>query len=122
MRVSAVGAYEILGETLDDAAGEAGQERQVARAALPRRGFAVASGRVRRSCAFQSAAAHAALCGPEFQFFRLENRGADPGARAGSSLDEQLRADIARAFQESIVEVLVKKSLKRSRRPACKRW
>ena len=27
-------------------------------------------------------------------------------------LDEQLRADIARAFQESIVEVLVKKSLK----------
>ena len=30
----------------------------------------------------------------------------------GSSLDEQLRADIARAFQESIVEVLVKKSLK----------
>jgi N6-L-threonylcarbamoyladenine synthase len=111
MRVTGVGQYLLLGDTLDDAAGEAfdktaqllglGYPGGAALAALAVEGQA---GRI------SPAAAHA----PQ----RLISISASAGLKTavlmqvkGRVLDTQARADVAAEFQAAIVDVLVAKSL-----------
>jgi N6-L-threonylcarbamoyladenine synthase len=113
MRVSGVGAYETLGETLDDAAGEAfdktakllglGYPGGPALARLAERGEP-------RRFAF-----------PRPMLERLEKSGDLDFSFSGlktavvtqlrkQAVDDALRADVAAAFQEAVADVLVAKS------------
>jgi N6-L-threonylcarbamoyladenine synthase len=124
MRVSGVGEYEMLGETLDDAAGEAFDKTakllglgypggpalaELARAGRPDR-FAF----------------------PRPMLEQLEKNGDLNFSFSGlktavltlartRALDEQTRADVAAAFQEAVADVLVAKSLAALRETALDR-
>jgi len=110
MRVDAVGAYRLLGETVDDAAGEA-FDKTAKLLGLPYPG-----GPALAQMAQSGNPRHYKLPRPmadsgdlNFSFSGLKTavltlvRGADP--------DSQTRADIAASFQQAIVEVLVAKSV-----------
>jgi N6-L-threonylcarbamoyladenine synthase len=112
MRVSGVGQYELLGETLDDAAGEA-FDKTAKLLGLPYPGG-------------PALAELAALGQPEavklprpmlhsgdldFSFSGLKTAVLTKVRELGTP-DEQQRNDIARGFQDAIVEVLVKKSMR----------
>jgi len=108
MQVAGVGRYELLGETQDDAAGEAFDKT----AQLLRLGYP--GGPALSQLARQGHPGRYKLPRPmiasgdlEFSFSGLKTavmllvRGADP--------NEQFHADVARAFEDAIVEVLVAK-------------
>ena len=116
MRVSGVGRYELLGETLDDAAGEAfdktakllglGYPGGPALAQLAERG---------RADAFKLPRPMLNSGDLDFSFSGLKTAvlvQVRALTQDGGGLAEQQRADIARAFQDAIVEVLVKKALR----------
>lgn len=113
MRVTGVGAYELLGETVDDAAGEA-FDKSAKLLGLPYPGGALLS----RLAESGSPGSHV-LPRPmlhsgdlNFSFSGLKTAVLTLVREHGEPLDQAFRADAARAFQEAIVEVLVKKSLK----------
>jgi N6-L-threonylcarbamoyladenine synthase len=109
MRVSGVGSYALLGETQDDAAGEAfdktatllglGYPGGPALAQLAERGNA------RRFAFPRPLLASGTL---DFSFSGLKTA-ALLRIRALGALDEATRADLAASFQEAIVDVLVAK-------------
>jgi len=112
MRVTGVGEYETLGETLDDAAGEA-FDKSAKLLGLPYPGGAALS-----KLAETGDPARFDLPRPmlhsgdlNFSFSGLKTAVLNLVRQHGAD-DEATRADISRAFQEAIVEVLVKKSLK----------
>jgi len=110
MRVDAVGAYRLLGETVDDAAGEAFDKTAkllgLSYPGGPALSHMAQSGNPRRYKLPRPMADSGDL---NFSFSGLKTavltlvRGADP--------DSQTRADIAASFQQAIVEVLVAKSV-----------
>ncbi len=126
MRVDAVGQYELLGETIDDAAGEA-FDKSAKLLGLPYPGGPHLS-----KLAEQGNPQAYALPRPllnsgdlDFSFAGLKTAvltqvkrlvGADLSgplaAHAADALSEQERADVAASTQAAIVEVLLKKSLK----------
>jgi N6-L-threonylcarbamoyladenine synthase len=105
-RVEAVGRYEILGASLDDAAGEAfdktakllglGYPGGPQLAALAERG---------RPDVFRFPRPLTERPGLDFSFSGLKT--AVVVALRGRDLDEQTRADAARAFEEAVVDTLV---------------
>ena len=110
MRVAGVGDYELLGETLDDAAGEAFDKT----AKLLDLGYP--GGPALAILAEQGKPGRITLPRPmlhsgdlEFSFSGLKT--AVLMQVKGRALDAQARADIAAEFQTAIVEVLVAKSL-----------
>jgi N6-L-threonylcarbamoyladenine synthase len=113
MRVSGVGKYEMLGETLDDAAGEAfdktakllglGYPGGPALAKLAERGKADRYQLPRPM--LDSLEKHGDL---DFSFSGLKT--AVVTLVRQRTLDEQTRADVAAAFQEAVADVLVAKS------------
>ncbi len=113
MRVSGVGEYEMLGETLDDAAGEAfdktakllglGYPGGPALAKLAERGRADRFDLPRPM--LDSLERHGDL---NFSFSGLKT--AVVTLVRQRTLDEQTRADLAAAFQEAVADVLVAKS------------
>ena len=110
MRVAGVGDYELLGETLDDAAGEAFDKT----AKLLDLGYP--GGPALAILAEQGKPGRITLPRPmlhsgdlEFSFSGLKT--AVLMQVKGRALDAQARADIAAEFQAAIVEVLVAKSL-----------
>jgi len=113
MRVSGVGKYEMLGETLDDAAGEAfdktakllglGYPGGPALAKLAERGRADRFELPRPM--LDSLEKHGDL---NFSFSGLKT--AVVTLVRQRTLDEQMRADVAAAFQEAVADVLVAKS------------
>jgi len=113
MRVSGVGKYEMLGETLDDAAGEAfdktakllglGYPGGPALAKLAERGRADRFELPRPM--LDSLEKHGDL---NFSFSGLKT--AVVTLVRQRTLDEQTRADLAAAFQEAVADVLVAKS------------
>lgn len=111
MHVAGVGQYLLLGETLDDAAGEA-FDKTAKLLGLPYPGgpalaqLAV-SGRA-EAIKFPRPMLHSGDL--NFSFSGLKTAVLTKVREAGV-LGEQARADIARGFQDAIVEVLVKKSL-----------
>lgn len=112
MRVTGVGEYALLGETLDDAAGEAfdktakllglGYPGGPALAALAERGR---PGRVKLPRPMLRSA------DLDFSFSGLKTAVLTRVRELGM-LDDEQRADIACDFQEAIVEVLVSKALR----------
>ncbi|MEY4592260.1 MAG: hypothetical protein RIR18_1155 [Pseudomonadota bacterium] len=117
MRVTSVGEYTLLGETLDDAAGEA-FDKSAKLLGLPYPGGALLS-----KLAEQGTPGVYQLPRPmlhsgdlSFSFSGLKTAVLtlvrDQKNTHGEILSEEFKANAARAFQEAIVDVLVKKSLK----------
>lgn len=113
MKVTGVGEYELLGETLDDAAGEA-FDKSAKMLGLPYPGGALLS-----KLAEQGDPAKYTLPRPmlhsgdlSFSFSGLKTAVLTLVREQGETLSDEFKADAARAFQEAMVEVLLKKSLK----------
>ncbi len=113
MRVDAVGAYEMLGETIDDAAGEAFDK------SAKLLGLGYPGGPALARLAEGGNAAAFALPRPllhspnlDFSFAGLKTAVMTQYRRLGPTPTEQQRADMAASTQAAIVEVLMKKSLK----------
>ena len=112
MRVEGVGHYELLGETIDDAAGEAfDKTAQLLGLGYPG-GPALA-----RLAEFGDAGAFA-LPRPliksgtlDFSFSGLKTAVRTQSVKLGTNVCEQNRADLAASTQQAIVDVLVHKSL-----------
>jgi len=112
MRVDGVGRYELLGETIDDAAGEA-FDKSAKLLGLPYPG-----GPALAALAGQGDADAFRLPRPllhsgdlDFSFAGLKTAVLTQARRLGEALPAR-RADLAAATQAAIVEVLVRKSLK----------
>ena len=112
MRVDDVGSYEILGETIDDAAGEA-FDKSAKLLGLPYPG----GPHLARMAEFGNPAAfelprpllHSGK--PDFSFAGLKTAVLTQVKKIGDSPCEQTKADLAASTQAAIVEVLVRKSL-----------
>jgi N6-L-threonylcarbamoyladenine synthase len=112
MRVDAVGAYEMLGETIDDAAGEAFDK------SAKMLGLGYPGGPALARLAEQGNPAAFALPRPllrgdmlDFSFAGLKTAVWTQLQRLGEAPGEVARADLAASTQAAIVEVLVRKSL-----------
>ncbi len=111
MRVDAVGRYALLGETIDDAAGEAFDKT------AKLMGLGYPGGPALARLAEQGDAAAFALPRPllhsgnhDFSFAGLKTAVLTQAKKLGEGLAER-KADLAASTQAAIVEVLVKKSL-----------
>jgi len=124
MRVSGVGEYEMLGETLDDAAGEAFDKT------AKLLGLGYPGGPALAELARDGRPDRFAFPRPMLE--QLEKNGDLNFSFSGlktavvtltrtRALDEQTRADVAAAFQEAVADVLVAKSLAAMRRTALDR-
>ena len=121
MRVADVGRYELLGETIDDAAGEAFDKSAKLLGLTYPGGPALA-----RLAEFGDATAFA-LPRPllhsgnlDFSFAGLKTAVRTQVMKLGT-VCEQSRADIAASTQQAIVDVLVRKSLQALRETGCTR-
>lgn len=112
MRVDEVGSYEILGETIDDAAGEA-FDKSAKLLGLPYPGGPHLAKLADTGDASKFDLPRPLLHSgkPDFSFAGLKTAVLTQVKKLGESPTEQQRADLAAATQEAIVEVLVKKSL-----------
>ena len=112
MRVTGVGEYALLGETLDDAAGEA-FDKTAKLLGLPYPGGAALSELAQQGrpdvIKFPRPMLHSGDF--DFSFSGLKTAVLTKVREIGEP-NEQQRADIARGFQDAIVEVLVKKSMR----------
>ncbi len=122
MRVDRVGSYELLGETIDDAAGEA-FDKSAKLLGLPYPG-----GPALARLAQQGDALAFKLPRPllhsgdlDFSFSGLKTAVLTQARKLGEVIGEKDRADLAASTQAAIVEVLVKKSLKALEQTGLKR-
>ena len=112
MQVEGVGRYALLGETIDDAAGEA-FDKSAKLLGLPYPG----GPHLARLAEFGNPEAFALprpllhSGKPDFSFAGLKTAVLNQVKKIGDSPCEQQRADLAAATQAAIVDVLVKKSL-----------
>lgn len=113
MRVTGVGEYELLGETLDDAAGEA-FDKSAKMLGLPYPGGALLSKLAEQGDPEKYSLPRPMLHSGDlsFSFSGLKTAVLTLVREQDEPLADAFKADAARAFQEAIVEVLVKKSLK----------
>ena len=112
MRVEGVGRYELLGETLDDAAGEA-FDKSAKLLGLPYPGGALLSKLAEQGQPVVYKLPRPMLHTPDLNFsFSGLKTAVLTLVREQTELSERFKADAACAFQEAIVEVLLKKSLK----------
>jgi len=112
MRVDDVGQYEILGETIDDAAGEA-FDKSAKLLGLPYPGGPHLARLAEQgdAGAFELPRPLLHSGKPDFSFAGLKTAVLTQVKKLGDSPSDQQRADLAAATQAAIVEVLVKKSL-----------
>ena len=122
MRVTEVGVYEILGETLDDAAGEAFDKT------AKLLGLDYPGGPAVSRLAESGKAKAVVLPRPmlhsgdlDFSFSGLKTAVLTQVRKYGPALDEQARADVARGFVDAAVDVLVGKSLAALKQTGLKR-
>ena len=122
MRVEDAGRYELLGETIDDAAGEA-FDKSAKLLGLGYPGGAALS----RMAEFGDASAFD-LPRPllhsgdlDFSFAGLKTAVRTQVMKLGTNVCEQDKANIAAATQQAIVDVLVRKSLQALRETGCER-
>ena len=113
MRVQAVGSYELLGETIDDAAGEAFDK------SAKLLGLGYPGGPALARLALHGDAGSFDLPRPmlasgnlDFSFAGLKTAVLTQVRKRQGDPCDQWRADLAAATQEAIVEVLVKKSVR----------
>lgn len=109
VRVEQLGHYEILGESLDDAVGEA-FDKTAKLLGLPYPGGAALADLAEKGNPSRFKFPRPMLDRPnlDFSFSGLKTFAVTTITRV--HLDEQTRADIAHAFQEAVVETLVTKS------------
>ncbi|MCB5186122.1 tRNA (adenosine(37)-N6)-threonylcarbamoyltransferase complex transferase subunit TsaD [Methylobacillus gramineus] len=112
MRVSAIGDYELLGDTLDDAAGEAFDKT------AKLLGLSYPGGPAISRIASTGTAGAYQLPRPmlnsgdlNFSFSGLKTAVLTLVNQQGDQLNEQIKADIAYEFQEAVTEVLTKKCM-----------
>lgn len=112
MRVSAIGDYELLGDTLDDAAGEAFDKT------AKLLGLSYPGGPAVSKLASQGQAGACHLPRPmlnsgdlNFSFSGLKTAVLTLVNQHGDKLDDVTRANIAYEFQEAVTEVLTKKCM-----------
>jgi N6-L-threonylcarbamoyladenine synthase len=107
--VRGVGEYRILGETLDDAAGEA-FDKTAKMLGLPYPGGAALArlAETGRSGRFNFPRPMLDRPGLDFSFSGLKT--AALVALRGRELDDETRADVARGFQEAVVDTLAEKA------------
>lgn len=122
MQVDGVGRYRLLGETIDDAAGEAFDK------SAKLLGLGYPGGPALARLAAQGDARAYALPRPllhsgdlDFSFAGLKTAVLTQVRRLGSPLGERERADLAAATQAAIVDVLVAKSLRALRASGLRR-
>ena len=112
MRVTGIGEYRLLGETLDDAAGEA-FDKTAKLLGIPYPGGAELSRLAESGRPDAVKLPRPMLHSDDFDFsFSGLKTAALLKVRNIEETDEQARADIARGFQDAIVEVLVKKAMR----------
>ncbi len=111
IRVDGVGRYRLLGDTLDDAAGEA-FDKTAKLLGLGYPGGAALSRLAGRGNPSRFHLPRPMLNSPDFDFSFSGLKTAALTLVRNQAEDEETRADIARAFQDAIVDVLVKKSVK----------
>jgi N6-L-threonylcarbamoyladenine synthase len=107
--VAGVGNYRILGQTLDDAAGEA-FDKTAKMLGLPYPGGAALAqlARAGRSGRFSFPRPMLDRPGLDFSFSGLKT--AALVALRGRVVDEEIRADVAHGFQEAVVDTLAEKA------------
>ena len=108
MRVSGVGEYELLGDTLDDAAGEA-FDKTAKLLGLPYPGGPAISRLAESGSAGNLKLPRPMLNSGDLNFSFSGLKTAVLTAANNSSMDASAKADIAHAFQEAVVEVLTAK-------------
>lgn len=112
MRVGGVGQYELLGETLDDAAGEA-FDKTAKLLGMPYPGGPALAAMAEQGRPGVFTFPRPMLGSGDFNFsFSGLKTAVLTVVREIGEPDEQQRADIARGFQDAIVEVLVRKSIR----------
>jgi len=112
INVSGVGAYELMGETLDDAAGEA-FDKTAKLFGLPYPGGSALSELAQHGRPLQVKLPRPMMHSGDFNFsFSGLKTAVLTRVYEIGSPDEQQRADIARCFQDAIIEVLVAKSMR----------
>ena len=113
MRVDRVGSYEVLGETIDDAAGEA-FDKSAKLLGLPYPGgpHLARLAQTGDPQAFKLPRPLLHSGDLDFSFSGLKTAVLTQARKLGEPMAEQARADLAASTQAAIVEVLVKKSLK----------
>lgn len=113
MKVTGVGEYELLGETVDDAAGEA-FDKSAKLLGLPYPGGALLSklAETGRSGVYELPRPMLHSGDLNFSFSGLKTAVLTLVREQGENLTDEFKTDAARAFQEAIVEVLTKKALK----------
>ncbi len=106
--VAGLGRYRILGETLDDAAGEA-FDKTAKMLGLPYPGGAALSQLAERGQAGRYVFPRPMLDRPGLDFSFSGLKTAALLAMRGQPLDDAQRADIARGFQDAVVDTLAEK-------------
>ncbi|HEX4243469.1 MAG TPA: tRNA (adenosine(37)-N6)-threonylcarbamoyltransferase complex transferase subunit TsaD [Steroidobacteraceae bacterium] len=106
--VAAFGRYRILGETLDDAVGEA-FDKTAKQLGLPYPGGAALAALAERGSPGRFAFPRPMLDRPGLDFSFSGLKTAALLALRGRTLDEELRADVARGFEEAVVATLAAK-------------
>ncbi len=113
MRVDRVGSYDVLGETIDDAAGEA-FDKSAKLLGLPYPGgphlARLAQGGDAQAFTLPRPLLHSGDL--DFSFSGLKTAVLTQAKKLGAVISEKDRANLAASTQAAIVEVLVKKSLK----------
>jgi N6-L-threonylcarbamoyladenine synthase len=106
--VAGLGRYRILGESLDDAAGEA-FDKTAKLLGLPYPGGAALAELAERGRADRFVFPRPMLDRPGLEFSFSGLKTAALVALRGRVLDDAIRADVARGFQEAVVETLAEK-------------
>ncbi len=107
--VQALGRYRILGESLDDAAGEA-FDKTAKLLGLPYPGGAALARLAEQGAAGRFTFPRPMLDRPGLDFSFSGLKTAALVALAGRAPDPQMRADVALAFEEAVVETLAEKA------------
>lgn len=110
MQVEGVGRYKLLGETVDDAAGEA-FDKTAKLLGLGYPGGAALSKLARQGCSGKFKLPRPMLHSGDLNFSFSGLKTAVLTLLNKQAISEQTRADIALAFQDAVVEVLTEKSL-----------
>ncbi len=107
--VTALGRYRLLGETLDDAAGEA-FDKTAKMLGLPYPGGAALAQLAETGTSGRFVFPRPMLDRPGLDFSFSGLKTAALVALRGRGLDDGTRADVARGFQEAVIETLAEKS------------
>jgi N6-L-threonylcarbamoyladenine synthase len=122
MRVTDVGCYELLGETIDDAAGEAfDKSAKLLGLGYPGGPALARLAEFGNPAAFELPRPLLHSGDLDFSFAGLKTAVRTQVLKLGSNVCEQERADLAAAAQQAIIDVLVAKTLKALRQTGLQR-